>query len=118
MADHHLSPDQVQTPMVRADKAGILLAIFGSAQQPRQVLPMHRLHVFKQLEEAQGVIGRQSLIAEVGNQLVLKAKVPLAFVNMPPGLFDIIVDCHLPERRWCRDVPRVGCPRLELIARP
>ncbi|PBC04385.1 hypothetical protein [Mesorhizobium sp. WSM3860] len=76
------------------DKAGVFLTIFGSAQQPRQVLPMHRLHVFKQVEESQGVIGRQSLIAEVGNQFVLTAKMPLAFVNMPPGHFDIIVDCH------------------------
>ena len=55
---------------------------------------MHRLHVFKQVEEAQGVIGRQPLIAEVGYQLVLTAKVPVAFVNMPPGHLDIIVDFH------------------------
>ncbi|MDX8448302.1 hypothetical protein [Mesorhizobium captivum] len=55
---------------------------------------MHRLHIFKQVVEAYGVIGWQPLIIQICNQLMLAAKVPLAFLNMPPGHFDIVHERH------------------------
>ncbi|WP_292360922.1 hypothetical protein [Mesorhizobium sp.] len=68
----------------------IALCYRGLPQQPRQVLPMHQLQVFKQVEEAHRNVCRQAILLKLRDEGMLTDNVPFPLANVPFCHLDVV----------------------------
>ncbi|WP_210235985.1 hypothetical protein [Mesorhizobium sp. M1D.F.Ca.ET.234.01.1.1] len=75
-------------------------------QQPRQVLEVHRLGIFEQLQEVGRLAARQPTTLQGGDARALALDVALGLQDMPFRHLDIVVQRHGPKRPGGQRVPQ------------